>query len=114
MTAWARRAKPRGAFTGLIFILKNVLGLGDFHLQSFDAAEKWFAVVVLGINYSQFQAAQAYLASHTGLPLAVFFRQHRLEHLQVLLSTVIEEAHPSQEVDAILAKYLPVASSLMT
>ena len=91
-----------------------MLGLGDFRLQSFEAAEKWFAVVVLAINYLQFQAAQAYLASHTRLPLAVFIRQHRLEHLQVLLRTVIEEAHQSQDVDAILAKYLSAASSLMT
>jgi hypothetical protein len=91
-----------------------VLGLGDFRLQSFEAAEKWFALVVLAINYLQFQAAQAYLAAHTRLPLADFIRQHRLEHLQVLLRTVIEEAHQSQEIDTILAKYLPVASSLMT
>jgi hypothetical protein len=96
------------------FYLKDVLGLGDFRLQSFEAAEKWFAVVVLAINYLQFQAAQAYLSSHTRLPLADFIRQHRLEHLQVLLRTVVEEAQQSQEVDAILAKYLPVASSLMT
>jgi hypothetical protein len=94
--------------------LKDVLGLGDFRLQSFEAAEKWFAVVVLAINYLQFQAAQAYLASHARLPLAEFIRQHRLEHLQTLLRTVIEEARQPQETDAILAKYLPAASGLMT
>jgi hypothetical protein len=94
--------------------LKEVLGLGDFRLQSFEAAEKWFAVVVLAINYLQFQAAQAYLHSQTRLPLADFIRQHRLAHLQVLLRTVIEEARQSQDVDAILDKFLPVASSLMT
>jgi hypothetical protein len=96
------------------FYLKDVLGLGDFRLQSFEATEKWFAVVVLAINYLQFQATQAYLSSHTRLPLADFIRQHRLEHLQVLLRTVVEEARQSQDVDAILAKYLPAASSLMT
>jgi hypothetical protein len=94
--------------------LKEGLGLGDFRLQSFEAAEKWFAVVVLAINYLQFQAAQAYLRSHTRLPLAAFIRQQRLEHLQLLLRTVIEEAHQSQEVDAILERFLPAASSLMT
>lgn len=31
--------------------LKHALGLGDFRLQSFEAIEKWFAVVVLAINY---------------------------------------------------------------
>ena len=94
--------------------LKEGLGLGDFRLQRFEAAEKWFAVVVLAINYLQFQAAQAYLRFHTRQPLADFIRQHRLGHLQVLLRTVIEEARQSQEVDAILEKFLPVASSLVT
>ena len=94
--------------------LKERLGLGDFRLQRFEAAEKWFAVVVLAINYLQFQAAQAYLRFHTRQPLADFIRQHRLGHLQVLLRTVIEEARQSQEVDAILEKFLPVASSLVT
>ena len=96
------------------FYLKEVLGLGDFRLQSFEAAEKWFVVVALAINYLQFQAARAYLSSHTRLPLADFIRQHRLEHLQVLLRTVVEEARQSQDVDAILARYLPIASGLMT
>jgi len=35
--------------------LKNALGLGDFRLQSFEAIEKWFAVVVLAINYLQYR-----------------------------------------------------------
>ena len=94
--------------------IKEGLGLGDFRLQSFEVAEKWFAVVVLAINYLQFQTAQAYLRSRTPLPLADLIRQHRLEHLQVLLRTVIEEARQSQEVDVILAKFLPAASSLIT
>ena len=96
------------------FYLKDVLGLGDFRLQSFEAAEKWFAMVVLAINFLQFQAAQAYLHSHACLPLADLIRQHRLEHLQVLLRTVIEEACQTQEADVILAKYLPAASTLIT
>jgi hypothetical protein len=96
------------------FYLKEVLGLGDFRLQSFEAAEKWFAVVVLAINFLQFQAAQAYLRSHTHLPLADFIRQHRLEHMEFLLRTVIEEARQTQEVDTILKKFLPIASGLLT
>ncbi len=94
--------------------LKQALGLGDFRLQSFEATEKWFAVVVLAINYLQFQAAQAYLHAHTCLPLADVIRQHRLQHLRILLRTVIVEARQSQEVDAILHRFLPVASRLVT
>jgi len=96
------------------FYLKEVLGLGDFRLQSFEAAEKWFAVVVVAINYLQFQAAQSYLHTQARLPLADFIRQHRLVHFQSLLRMVIDEANQTQDVDAVLAKYLPVASGLLT
>ncbi len=96
------------------FYLKEVLGLGDFRLQSFEAAEKWFALVVLAMNFLQFRAAQAYLRSRISLPLVDFIRQHRLEHLQALLRAVIQEARQSQEDEVILAKYLPTASSLVT
>ncbi len=40
--------------------LKNALGLGDFRLQSFEATQKWFAVVMLAINYLQYRMALAY------------------------------------------------------
>jgi hypothetical protein len=95
------------------FYLKNVLGLGDFRLQSFEAAEKWFALVVLALNFLQLQAAQAYLRSRTHQPLADFIRRHRQEHLRALLRLLLQEARQSQEDEAILAKYLPVTSSLM-
>ena len=35
--------------------LKQALGLGDFRLQSFEAVQKWFAVVMLMINYLQYR-----------------------------------------------------------
>jgi hypothetical protein len=96
------------------FYLKAVLGLGDFRLQSFEAAEKWFGVLVLAMNYLQFQAAQAYLQSQVVLPLADFIRQHRLEHMRFLLRTVILEARQVQDEEAILAKFLPAVSELLT
>ena len=96
------------------FYLKAVLGLGDFRLQSFEAAEKWFGVLVLAINYLQFQAAQAYLQSRRQLPLADFIRQHRLEHLRFLLRTVIAAARQTQDEEAILAKFLPAVAELLT
>ncbi len=96
------------------FYLKEVLGLGDFRLQSFEAAQKWFAVVTLAINYLQFQAAQAYLRSRASLPLAVLVRQHRREHFRILLRRVMTEVLQTQEIDVILEKFLPTAMGLMT
>ena len=60
--------------------LKEALGLGDFRLQSFEATQKWFAVVVLAMNYLQYQAAVAYLQEQSVCSLADILRQHRLAH----------------------------------
>ncbi len=60
------------------------------------------------------RVAQAYLHAHICLPLADVIRQPRLQHLRILLRTVIVEARQSQERDAILHRFLPVASRLVT
>ncbi len=82
------------------FYLKQALGLGDFRLQSFEATEKWFAVVTLALNYLQYQHAQAYLQGQTSASLADSIRQHRLGHFRTLLRTVIAEALRTGQVDA--------------
>jgi hypothetical protein len=85
------------------FYLKEVLALGDFQLKSFDAAEKWFAVVVLAINYLQFQAAQVYLSTHASLSLTALSAS--AWWLQKLVIQMMKMP---------LARYLPAASLLMT
>jgi len=58
------------------FYLKEALGLGDFRLQSFEATQEWFAVVVLAMNYLQYQAAEAYLQEQSVGSLTDIVRQH--------------------------------------
>jgi len=82
--------------------LKNALGLGDFRLQSFEAIEKWFAVVVLAINYLQYRMALAYSIIPSKVPLADFIRQHRLEHFKSLLRSVLEPFANPQQIEACL------------
>jgi hypothetical protein len=96
------------------FYLKDVLGLGDFRLQSFEAAQKWFAVVTLAINYLQFRLAQAYLENRSSASLADFIRQHRLEHFRLLLRSVISETLQTQQVEAAIQKLLPSAAWALT
>ena len=77
--------------------LKNALGLGDFRLRSFEATQKWFAVVVLAINYLQYRMALAYSSSSSRTILADFIRLHRLEHFQNLMRSVLRPyAEPKQ------------------
>jgi len=89
--------------------LKEVLGLGDFRLQSFEAIEKWFAVVVLAINYLQYCAMLTYRPKQPLLSLAECKRQHQRTHFQALLRALITEIKKQpQQVEAILHSFLPV------
>jgi hypothetical protein len=79
--------------------LKCALGLGDFRLQSFEAIEKWFAVVMLAINYLQYRMALAYTKNLSKTSLADFIRQHRLEHFQNLLRSVLQPFAQPQQIE---------------
>ncbi len=82
--------------------LKNALGLGDFRQQSLEATQKWFAVVMLAINYLQYRWALAYRTNLSKTSLADFIRQHRLEHFQNLLRTVLQSFAPAQQIETCL------------
>ena len=82
--------------------LKNALGLGDFRLQSFEATQKWFAVVMLALNYLQYRLALAYSHNPSKASLADFIRQHRLAHFQSLLRTVLLPLAQPQQIETCL------------
>jgi Transposase DDE domain len=82
--------------------LKNALGLGDFRQQSWEATQKWFAVVMLAINYLQYRMALAYCQNLSKTSLADFIRQHRLEHFQNLLRSVLQPFAPAQQIETCL------------
>jgi hypothetical protein len=89
--------------------LKEVLGLGDFRLQSFEAIQKWFAVVVLAINYLQYTAMLAYQPKRPLPSLADCKRQHQQAHFQMLLRRLVTEIKKQpQRVETILQSFLPV------
>ena len=86
--------------------LKTFLGLGDFRLQSYEAATKWFAVVLLDLNFLQLQQAQAYAQTKTAPPLADFIYQHRQAHLQALIRAVAEHAIATGDVEQVIQRFL--------
>lgn len=89
--------------------LKQVLGLGDFRLQSFEAIQKWFAVVTLAMNYLQYTAMLAYQPKRPLPSLADCRRQHQHAHFQALLRLLVTEIKKKpQRVEAILHAYLPM------
>ncbi len=89
--------------------LKNALGLGDFRQQSLEATQKWFAVVMLAINYLQYRMALAYSQNLSKTSLADFIRQHRLDHFQNLLRTVLQPFAPAQQIETCLQDVFSVS-----
>lgn len=96
------------------FYLKEALGLGDFRLQSFEATEKWFAVVLLAMNYLQYQQAQDHLAAGTSRSLADVIRQHRIEHAQDVLRCVAQEVLRTGSVETVLRRFIVLDSRAVT
>jgi hypothetical protein len=90
--------------------LKRALGLGDFRLQSMEATQKWFAVVMLAINYLQYRLALTYSKSLVMVPLADLIRQHRLEHFQNLLRFVLRRFAAPQQIEDCLQEVFATSS----
>lgn len=89
--------------------LKEVLGLGDFRLQSLEATQKWFAVVTLAINYLQYMAMLAYRPQQALPSLSESKRQHQQAHLDSLLRCLVTKIKKEpQRVEDILRAYLPL------
>ena len=88
--------------------------LGDFRMQSFEAIEKWFSVVILAMNYLQYTLAENYVRTHTHQNLAEMIRQHRLGHLQSLLRRVAEKAHRTGNIEEVVQRFTPLASWAVT
>jgi hypothetical protein len=82
------------------FYVKQQLGLADFRVQSYEATEKWFAVVFLTLAFLQWRVNHA-PAEKRLRSVADVVRQHRSEHARTLLETACQEA-------AQLTDYLPV------
>src|SRR5256712_14120533 len=82
------------------FYVKQPLGLADFRVQSYEATEKWFAIVLLALVFLQWRLNHA-LAKERLRSLADVVRHHRYEHARTLLEAVCQE--PGQLTD-----YLPV------
>jgi hypothetical protein len=82
------------------FYVKQHLGLADFRVQSYEATEKWFAVVFVALAFLQWRLNHA-ASEERWRSLADVVRQHRYEHARTLLETACQEA-------VRLTDYLPV------
>jgi len=84
--------------------LQTWLGLGDFRVQSYEATDKWCAVVHLTWAYVQWRLAMEGDA-HLRTPADVI-RRHRDEHTRDWLEGACREALATGDIEAVLRRYL--------
>jgi len=84
--------------------LKQRLGLGDFRLQSYEAIDKFCAVVHLAWAYVKWRYAQP-MNRHLQNPADVI-RLHRDEHAQKWLVAACQEAIDTGSIDSVVRRFL--------
>jgi len=87
------------------FYVKQHLGLADFRVQSYEATEKWFAIVFLAFVFLQWRFNHAH-AKEPWHSLADVVRQHRYEHARTLLETACQEAAKVKDYRPVLQRFL--------
>ena len=87
------------------FYVKQHLGLADFRVQSYEATEKWFAIVFLALVFLQWRLNHAHAKEHVH-SLADVMRQHRYEHARTLLETACQEAAQLRDYVPVLTRFL--------
>jgi hypothetical protein len=87
------------------FYLKQALGLGDFRVQSFEAAEKWYAIVFLALAYLQWRLNHSD-GPRQGMALSDIIRQHRAEHGHQVLTAACTQAIQAGDIRPVLQRFL--------
>jgi len=84
--------------------LHTRLGLGDFRVRSYEAVDKWMAIVQLALVYAQWRLLHERSARLKSV--ADVIRVHRDEHTQDWLRGACQEAIATGELDVVLQHFL--------
>ena len=72
------------------YYVKQLLGLGDSRVQSYEAMEKWFALVFLAYTFLQWRLNHA-APEENFKTIADAIRTHRQEHARHMLGAACEK-----------------------
>lgn len=86
--------------------VKLQLGLGDFRMQSYEAIEKWYAVVYLTLVMLYWQRYEASDKHKRATSLSEVLSRMRAEHHRAVLRAACEEVKAGADVDDVLRRYL--------
>jgi hypothetical protein len=86
--------------------VKLQLGLGDFRLQSYEAIEKWYAVVYLVLVYLYWQTYEDRAKRGQTTSLSEVMTRIRQDHQRDVLRAACEEVANGATVDEVVERYL--------
>ncbi len=86
--------------------LKQCLGLGDFRVQSYEAMQRWYAVVYLVLTFLQWQLYESQKSSAPCSSIAEVIRRHREGHAFRLLKHACEEAIRTNSVTKAIQPFI--------
>ena len=87
------------------YYVKQLLGLGDFRVQSYEAVEKWFALVFLAYIFLQWRLNHA-APEENFKTIADVIRAHRQEHARYVLEAACEEALYWQDTAPVFERFI--------
>jgi len=90
--------------------VKQELGLGDFRLQSYEAIERWYAVVYLVLGYLYWRSYEARDTQGHTPSLSEVMAGIRHDHQREVLRAACEEVAAGTPVEAVLERYMGRAS----
>jgi hypothetical protein len=87
------------------YYVKQLLGLGDFRVQSYEAVEKWFAIVFLAYTFLQWRLNHTRVHERFKV-VADVIRHHRQQHARRVLQAACELAAICGNVSPVLQRFI--------
>ena len=95
------------------YYVKQLLGLGDFRVQSYEAIEKWFAIIFLAYTFLQWRLNHAQPDERFKV-VADVIRAHRQQHARLVLEAACQIAVACQDVTQVLHRFVSQKSPILT
>lgn len=87
------------------YYVKQLLGLSHFRVQSYEAAEKWFAIIFLAYTFLQWRLNHSSKDERFKV-VADVIRDHRLQHAQHVLEKACELAIKCGDMSQVLNRFI--------
>ena len=95
------------------YYVKQLLGLGDFRVQSFEAIEKWFAIIFLAYTFLQWRLNHAQPDERFKV-VADVIRAHRQQQARHVLEAACKLAVACEDVTQVLQRFVNQKSPIPT